>query len=819
MNGLFNTVSNYVESGVNTGNSIMANGDTTILAVGSYKCSDGTCANSYRMLITDDLNGEVKCVEDNASCVLDGENARRGMYVAGTGSGTLILRALTFDKGSGTAGGGVYIRDGAKVDLELCIFSNNRATSSSYGGGAIYIYASGTTVNIYGTRFNENTADTGNGDDIYRSSGTITIHNTCPSPYSSNIPIQGSALDTYGTVNGDEYSYSGCLGHPCVASSSHSDDGSDGNFYCINGGDVGGWWDEDGSFCTCTCTTGFGGPNCAICATGYSGSPPDVCSPDPCLATSTFTDDGSDGNFYCINGGDIGGTTGSCTCSSCNTGFYGINCQLTAHNVFNMNGLFNRVSNYDSDTFTGNTGNSIMLNGDTTILAVGPYKCSQGTCASSYSMLFTKDLNGEVKCVEDNASCVLDGENERRGINVQGTGSGTLILRALTFDKGYRDGNSGGGVYIRDGAIVDLELLVFSNNRATSSTYGGGAIFVSSSGGTVNAYGTSFSENTADSGNGDDIYNNGGTITIHNTCPSPYSSITPIQGSALDTYGTVGGSKHSFTDCFTPCVATTSPSDDGSDGNFYCINGGTIGGIAGSCTCTSCYDHVGGPNCATCVEGYSGDAPWCFLDCVASAYPSDDGSLESDGNFFCINGGTIGGSAGSCTCTSCLEGVGGPHCETCAEGYTGDAPWCFLNCVASAIPSDDGSLESDGNFYCMNGGTVGGIAGQCTCTSCNEGFDGPNCATCAEGYSANALACIRTCNATSDPADDGSLEKQGNFYCINEGTPLGTLLTWGKMGISTAPMVEQLEAQQAAAPAHSVTLGLLECTAMKLHLW
>ncbi|GMH58179.1 hypothetical protein TrRE_jg10085, partial [Triparma retinervis] len=40
--------------------------------------------------------------------------------------------------------------------------------------------------------------------------GTITIHNTCPSPYSSNTPIQGSTLDTFGTVNGDAYSYSGC---------------------------------------------------------------------------------------------------------------------------------------------------------------------------------------------------------------------------------------------------------------------------------------------------------------------------------------------------------------------------------------------------------------------------------------------------------------------------------------------------------------------------------------------------------------------------------------------------------------------------------
>jgi predicted outer membrane repeat protein len=187
MNGLFNTLSNkqYAD---NTGNSIMANGDTVILADGSYKCSQGTCARFDTMLYTDDLNGEVKCVEDNASCVLDGENARRGMRVDGTGSVTLILRALTFDKGYAYNGGGVYITNGAIVDLELCIFSNNRAT---YGGGAIFVSSRETSVNIYGTNFNGNTADSGNGNDIYSDGSTITIHNICPSPFSSNTPIQG----------------------------------------------------------------------------------------------------------------------------------------------------------------------------------------------------------------------------------------------------------------------------------------------------------------------------------------------------------------------------------------------------------------------------------------------------------------------------------------------------------------------------------------------------------------------------------------------------------------------------------------------------
>jgi predicted outer membrane repeat protein len=200
---------------------------------------------------------------------------------------------------------------------------------------------------------------------------------------------------------------------------------------------------------------------------------------------------------------------------------------LTEVNVVGMNGLFNTISNADNE-YTSNTGNSIMANGDTAILAVGLYKGSEGTCAISSLMLATGDLNGEVKCVEDNTSCVLDGENQRGMIVVYGTGSGTLILRALTFDKGYS--YVGAGVEIWDGATIDLELCIFSNNRATRSDYGGGAIYVRDSGTIVNVYTTSFYANTADSGNGDDIYRSGGTITIHNTCPSPYSSNTPIQG-------------------------------------------------------------------------------------------------------------------------------------------------------------------------------------------------------------------------------------------------------------------------------------------------
>ena len=41
--------------------------------------------------------------------------------------------------------------------------------------------------------------------------------------------------------------------------------------------------------------------------------------------------------------------------------------------------------------------------------------------------------------------------------------------------------------------------------------------------------------------------------------------------------------------CPSSCSATTNPSDDGSNGAFFCLNG-VVGGTPGSCTCT-CTAH------------------------------------------------------------------------------------------------------------------------------------------------------------------------------------------------------------------------------------
>jgi hypothetical protein len=81
----------------------------------------------------------------------------------------------------------------AAVDVKLCLFINCQSTSTSsyYGGGAIYASTSGTMLNVYGTSFSGNMAAGGADNDIKASSATITIHATCPVPYSHVVAAQG----------------------------------------------------------------------------------------------------------------------------------------------------------------------------------------------------------------------------------------------------------------------------------------------------------------------------------------------------------------------------------------------------------------------------------------------------------------------------------------------------------------------------------------------------------------------------------------------------------------------------------------------------
>ena len=98
------------------------------------------------------------------------------------------------------------------LDLEFCHFINCRAAATApinslsprNGGGAIYVENNLVTVNVYGSIFTGNTADSGHGDDVFRNQygatayPVFTFHNTCPSPYSAISPVMlEEGVDVY----------------------------------------------------------------------------------------------------------------------------------------------------------------------------------------------------------------------------------------------------------------------------------------------------------------------------------------------------------------------------------------------------------------------------------------------------------------------------------------------------------------------------------------------------------------------------------------------------------------------------------------------
>ena len=104
---------------------------------------------------------------------------------------------------------------------------------------------------------------------------------------------------------------------------------------------------------------------------------------------------------------------------------------------------------------------------------------------------------------------------------------------------------------------------------------------------------------------------------------------------------------------------------------------------------------------------------WTANACTTSSEdPSDDGTTGA--SFYCVNGGSVGGTTGSCLCRECDYGYVGESCETAGSACTAGTNW--------------GKDGTDGSIFCINGGTVGGVTGWCTCT-CNAGYEGSGCQT------------------------------------------------------------------------------------------
>uniref|UniRef100_A0A3Q3VVE3 Basement membrane-specific heparan sulfate proteoglycan core protein n=1 Tax=Mola mola TaxID=94237 RepID=A0A3Q3VVE3_MOLML len=229
--------------------------------------------------------------------------------------------------------------------------------------------------------------------------------------------------------------------------------------------------------------------------------------------------------------------------------------------------------------------------------------------------------------------------------------------------------------------------------------------------------------------------------------------------------------------------------------------------------CLDCSHHTMGPHCDTCLPGYYGNATHMSpADCQPCACPlnllsnnfSPTCHLGKEGELLCdqcqlgytgprcdrcSNGyygqPTVPGSScqpcdchgnldlsvpGSCDpitgqCLRCRQGYGGAACDSCAEGYYGDAITakncqpcqCHTNgSVSEVCNKKTGQCQCRENVVgrqceeCMTHGlTTGGVCTPCHCNSfgsksfdcdeigqcrCQPGVTGPKCDRCARGF-------------------------------------------------------------------------------------
>ena len=128
-----------------------------------------------RALTTDELNGEVICIDKNADVIING--GKNGDEIARADDTDAAVQFGTITGGNSDNGaGGIHIQDDAKVTLNNVKIVGNVADGDDGGGIAMYDHAS-LIMNGGGFLDNKNdTYDKGNGAAIYISYSTATFN-------------------------------------------------------------------------------------------------------------------------------------------------------------------------------------------------------------------------------------------------------------------------------------------------------------------------------------------------------------------------------------------------------------------------------------------------------------------------------------------------------------------------------------------------------------------------------------------------------------------------------------------------------------------
>ena len=178
-------------------------GSIVLLTTGTYTGTEmGSTGGGIRKPVN------LQCIHNVDSCVFDGEDDRRCLYVYEVDDVTIKLITFTSGDANGgtdedSNGGGILIKN-SNVLLMLVKVTNNHAENE--GGGISIVGKMSDTTNLFGCTFSSNTA-VGDGNDLSLWTGTANF-NGCPIGYSK---VSEASMDVsvapFSTHSGEKRSY------------------------------------------------------------------------------------------------------------------------------------------------------------------------------------------------------------------------------------------------------------------------------------------------------------------------------------------------------------------------------------------------------------------------------------------------------------------------------------------------------------------------------------------------------------------------------------------------------------------------------------
>ena len=225
----------------------------------------------------------------------------------------------------------------------------------------------------------------------------------------------------------------------------------------------------------------------------------------------------------------------------------------------------------DDGAVNDNFGYSVSIDGDT--MVVGAHYDDDKGSNSGSAYVFTRTTAGDLA-------------------------SGWTQHAKLTADDGAADDWFGRSVSI-DG---DTMVIGATQDDDKESNSGSAYVFMRVTAGDLASGWTQVAKLTAADGVAGDEFGNSVMIDGDTVVIGAYQDDDDVKGdnsgsAYVFTLACSDGYRGARCETAMPCVASTNSSKDGGDGDFHCVNGGTIGGTTGSCTCTSCDTAYGGASC------------------------------------------------------------------------------------------------------------------------------------------------------------------------------------------------------------------------------